>query len=57
MLADGGAHIGVRHSLRLDGCTVQERPFGLEEGEIAHLECAAEGAVFQGCEQVVEFRK
>ena len=32
----GGACIGVRHSFGLAGCAVQGRPFGLEEGEVAH---------------------
>ena len=57
MLADGGAGIGVRHSFGLDGRTVQRGPFGLEEGEIAHLQVAPEGAMLEGGEEGVEFDK
>ena len=57
MLADGGAGIGVRHSLGLDGRAVQRGPFGLEEGENAHLEFAPEGAVLKGGEEAIQFKQ
>ena len=46
----GSPRVCVDETFRLHRCIVPLAPFQLEEGEVAHSEFAAEGAVLEGGE-------